>query len=176
MLSLHTGLRNGELRLLRWRQVDLLERTITIGKSKTAGGECRIVPLSQTATQCLQDWRRLFPDAYPAHYVFPSERYGLGSFENGKCIPYEILPDKPIGSWKVAWTAARTAAKVSCRWHDMRHTFVSKMAEGQASDATIMSLAGHLSRKMMEKYSHTRNEAKRVAISALDVKTLPDSP
>jgi hypothetical protein len=32
------------------------------------------------------------------------------------------------------------------------------MAEGQASDATIMALAGHLSRKMMERYSHTRNE------------------
>jgi integrase len=73
-----------------------------------------------------------------------------------------------IGSWKVSWTAARNAAQVSCRWHDMRHTFVSTMAEGEASDATIMSLAGHLSRKMMEKYSHTRNEAKRQAIAALD--------
>ena len=175
LLSLHTGLRNGELRLLRWRQVDLLERTVTVGKSKTAGGEGRIVPLSQTATQRLQDWRSQFPDA-PAHYVFPSERYGLDSFEDGKCIPYEIQLAKPIGSWKVAWSAARTAAKVSCRWHDMRHTFVSKMAEGQASDATIMSLAGHLSRKMMEKYSHVRNEAKRQAISALDVKTQTDSP
>jgi hypothetical protein len=91
-------------------------------------------------------------------------------------VPYEIQPDKPIGSWKVAWTAVRAAAKVSCRWHDMLHTFVSKMAECQASDATIMSLAGHLSRKMMEKYSHTRNEAKRRAISALDVKTQTDSP
>ena len=39
-----------------------------------------------------------------------------------------------------------------------------------------MALAGHLSRKMMEKYSHTRNEAKRQAISALDVQTQTDSP
>jgi hypothetical protein len=36
------------------------------------------------------------------------------------------------------------------------------------SDATIMSLAGHLSRKMMERSSHTRNEAKRQAIAVLD--------
>jgi integrase len=179
LLSLHTGLRNGELRLLRWRQVDFLERAITVGKSKTAGGEGRIVPLSQMATQCLQEWRSLFPEAHPAHYVFPSERYGLDGddgFRDGKILPYEVRPDTPIGSWKVAWTAARAAAKVSCRWHDMRHTFVSKMAEGQASDATIMALAGHLSRKMMEKYSHTRNEAKRQAISALDVQTQTDSP
>jgi hypothetical protein len=40
----------------------------------------------------------------------------------------------------------------------MRHTFVSRLAESQASDATIMALAGHLSRKMMERYSHTRME------------------
>ena len=113
----------------------------------------------------------LFPNAQPAHYVFPSERYGLAGengYFTGKVVPYDIKPDTPIGSWKTEWNVARKAAKVSCRWHDMRHTFVSKMAEGQASDATIMSLAGHLSRKIMERYSHTRNEAKRDAISALD--------
>jgi integrase len=179
LLSLHSGLRNAELRLLRWRQVDLLENRITVGKSKTAGGEGRIVPLSQTAAQCLQEWRSQFPDAQPAHYLFPSERYGLAGedgHKKGKAGPYETYPDVPIGSWKVAWTAARAAAEVSCRWHDMRHTFVSKMAEGQASDATIMSLAGHLSRKMMEKYSHTRNEAKRQAISVLDANFPSGSP
>jgi integrase len=101
---------------------------------------------------------------------------GEEGYESGKTAPYDVKPDVPIGSWKVSWTAARAAAKVSCRWHDMRHTFVSKMAEGQASDATIMSLAGHLSRKMMEKYSHTRNEAKRQAISALDGDFRPESP
>ena len=85
-----------------------------------------------------------------------------------KCLPYSVDPTKPIGSWKVSWTAARKAAGVECRWHDLRHSFVSRMAESQASDATIMSLAGHLSRKMMERYSHTRNEAKRQAIAVLD--------
>ena len=93
---------------------------------------------------------------------------GEEGYLEGKVVPYAIDPTKPIGSWKVGWTAARTAAKVDCRWHDMRHTFVSRLAESQASDATIMSLAGHLSRKMMERYSHTRGEAKRSAIEVLD--------
>ena len=168
---MHSGLRNGELRLLRWRQVDLLQRTVIVGKSKTAGGEGRIVPLSQTATRCMEEWRSQFPNALPAHFVFPSERYGLDGEEGyliGRSVPCKVRPDVPIGSWKVSWTAARAATGVSCRWHDLRHTFVSAMAEGEASDATIMSLAGHLSRKMMERYSHTCNEAKRQAISALD--------
>jgi integrase len=171
LLSLHTGLRNQELRLLRWRQIDLIGRKLIVGKSKTAAGQGREIPLSATAFQCLQEWRSNFPDAVPAHYVFPSERYGLdgeSGYADGKVLPYSIRPDVAIGSWKVAWTAARTKAGVACRWHDLRHTFVSKMAEGQASDATIMALAGHLSRKMMERYSHVRNEAKRIAISALD--------
>jgi integrase len=60
-------------------------------------------------------------------------------------------------------------AKVSCRWHDLRHSFVSRVAESQASDSTIMALAGHLSRKMMERYSHTRAEAKRSAIAVFDI-------
>ncbi len=74
----------------------------------------------------------------------------------------------PIGSWKVAWTNAKQTARVSARWHDLRHTFVSRIAEGQVSDATIMALAGHLSGKMKEKYSHVRQEAKRQAIATLD--------
>lgn len=179
LLSLHSGLRNTELRLLRWRQVDLIEQTITVGRSKTQGGEGRVIPLSNTASRCLREWRSQFPDAKPAHFLFPSERYGLNGeegYQSGERAVSETKPDTPIGSWKTSWTVAREAAGVKCRWHDMRHTFVSKMAEGQASDATIMSLAGHLSRKMMEKYSHTRNEAKRQAIAALDAAEPLESP
>jgi len=168
-VNLHTGLRNAELRNLRWSNVDLIQGEITVGKSKTAAGEGRKVPLSDVALACLKEWRSQFPDAQPAHYVFPSERYGLKGQDgrkDGKAVPYAIDPTKPISSFKTAWTAARKAAGVQCRWHDGRHSFVSALAEGQASDSTIMALAGHVSKKMMERYSHTRNERKREAIAA----------
>ena len=58
-------------------------------------------------------------------------------------------------------------AKVACRFHDLRHTFISRLAESQCSDSTVMALAGHVSRKMMERYSHIRNEAKRQAVENL---------
>jgi integrase len=172
VLSLHTGMRNGELRMVRWRQVDLLSKEVLTGKGKTAGGDDRAIPLSETAWRTLKEWRTNFPEATPEHFVFPSERYGLAGNEGrmeGVSQPYLINPEIPISSWKAAWTRARATAKVSCRWHDMRHTFVSRMAEGQASDATIMALSGHLSRKMMERYSHVRGEAKRSAIAVLDM-------
>ena len=39
----------------------------------------------------------------------------------------------------------------------------------QVSDATITALAGHLSVKMKERYSHVRAEAKRLAVATLDI-------
>ncbi len=171
LLSLHTGLRKSELRLMKWRQVDLLTPIITVGTSKTAGGEGRIVPLSDDALQCLMDWRAQFPDALPSHFVFPSERYGLmgqeGTF-GGEVRPYEVIPTVALKSWQTAWSTAKKAAGIECRWHDLRHSFVSRMAEGQATDTTITALAGWMSKKMMERYSHVRNEAKRAAIAVLN--------
>ena len=68
---------------------------------------------------------------------------------------------------EVGWESARKAAKVSFRFHDLRHTFISRLAESQASDSTVMALAGHVFRAMMERYSHTRMEAKRKAVDDL---------
>jgi integrase len=70
-----------------------------------------------------------------------------------------------MGSWKVAWTRYRKQAGVTCRLHDLRHTFVSKLAEAQVADSTLMSVTGHISKRMLELYSHVRNQAKRDAIA-----------
>ena len=77
LTSIHTGLRSQELRLLRWHQVDLIEGSITVGKSKTRGGEGRLVYLSGLAIQTLRDWRCQFLEVQPSHAVFPREAYGL---------------------------------------------------------------------------------------------------
>ena len=53
------------------------------------------------------------------------------------------------------------------RWHGTRHHAISELAEGQASDATIKSIAGHVSQRMLQHYSHVRMDAKRRALNAL---------
>ena len=53
------------------------------------------------------------------------------------------------------------------RVHDHRHQAITELSEGGASDSTMMSISGHLSRKMLEHYSHVRMAAKRTAIDAL---------
>jgi len=51
---------------------------------------------------------------------------------------------------------------------DLRHHFISALAQTQTPDATIQAISGHLSRKMLEHYSHVRLEAKRRAVETLD--------
>jgi hypothetical protein len=53
------------------------------------------------------------------------------------------------------------------RFHDLRHHAITELAESQASEQTIMSIAGHVSRKMLAHYSHIRLDAKRRALDAL---------
>jgi len=117
-------------------------------------------------TLLLEHWRAVFTEARPEHCVFPHEKYGLAGNDRQLCA-YEIVPTEPMHRWKVAWESARNAAKVSCRFHDLRHTFISRLAESQASDSTVMALAGHVSRAMTERYSHIRVEAKRRAVDTL---------
>ena len=61
----------------------------------------------------------------------------------------------------------RDKAKVVGRWHDNRHTLVTELAESGAGDEVIMSIAGHVSRAMLSRYSHVRMEAKRRALDEI---------
>ena len=56
------------------------------------------------------------------------------------------------------------------RFHDLRHQAITELAESKASDQTIMSIAGHVSRKMLQHYSHVRMDAKRDALDSLNTK------
>jgi integrase len=53
------------------------------------------------------------------------------------------------------------------RFHDLRHHAVTELAESQASDQTIMAIAGHVSPRILAHYSHVRMDAKRKALDAL---------
>ena len=167
----NTGLRNAELRRARWSQVDFMKAEFRVGRAKTAGSEGRIVPLNQAALGAFREWRSRWLDAKPEDYIFPTEKLafkGEGSPEKGIMTAYAVDPGKPLGAWKRAWNTAKKQAGVECRIHDLRHHFISALAQTQTPDATIQAISGHLSRKMLEHYSHVRLEAKRRAVEALD--------
>jgi integrase len=167
-LALNTTMRDHEIKALRWRQIDLFERELIVGKSKTEAGKGRRIPLNPDATKAMVDWANHFPERKPEHYVFPA-------CENARIDT--VNPDytrvdssRPIKSWRTAWRHARKAAGLSVRFHDLRHTAITELAETQASDQTIMAIAGHVSKKMLEHYSHIRMAAKRAALNAISTR------
>jgi integrase len=80
-------------------------------------------------------------------YVFPA----------GKDQPDN--PPSPASNPKTAWTNVRDKAKVAGRWHDNRHTPVTELAESGGGGEAIMSIAGHVSRAMLSRYSQVRMKA-----------------
>jgi integrase len=65
-----------------------------------------------------------------------------------------------------AWRRAAAPFR-GLRFHDLRHLAITKLAESEASDQTIMSIAGHLDPRMLSHYSHIRAAAKRKAVDAI---------
>ncbi len=175
VMAVDTGLRASELRHLRHRDLDLTwadglieSGTLVVSRSKTEGGKGRMVPLTRRACAVLSLWLSRFPDAEPDSYAFPAHCVGFAGNERKPAL-YNLDLTKPIGEWKSAWNVARAAAKLNYRWHDARHTFISRLAENpNVSEQTITALAGHVSKRMLERYSHIRAQAKRDAISTLE--------
>lgn len=170
-LALNTGMRESEIRLLRWRQVDIDARMLTVGKSKTAAGTGRHIPLNEDATAALRFWANQFPKRQPEHCVFPSEHYGMTGAKKNHAKTLD--PTAPLGSWKTAWTNARELSAVSCRFHDLRHTAITRMLEGGVPLAVVASLMGwspSTTTKMSRRYGHIGNDAHREAVAVLDRK------
>ena len=160
VLTLNCGLRDKEVRELQWSRIHLTEAYLVVGESKTDAGTGRTIPLNSLALEVMKTYvawyLKKFKELKPEWFVFPA----------GKPQPTD--PTRPCTSFKTVWRKIRKAARVEGRWHDNRHTFVTGLAEsGEASDQTIMDIAGHVSKRMLKHYSHIRMEAKRRAVASL---------
>ncbi|MSV27182.1 MAG: hypothetical protein EXQ52_00310, partial [Bryobacterales bacterium] len=92
-------------------------------------------------------------------------------FPFGKPTPND--PTKPTTTMKTAWGTLRKRAGVNCRLHDLRHTAATKMAEASVPESTMLAIMGHMSRAMLERYSHIRMAAKREAVECLSAGQKP---
>src|SRR5215470_12490278 len=185
-------MRRCEIKHLRWRDIDFMDASLVVRRSKTDAGE-RVIPLNANAYSAIMKLRgraqMLFGlELHPDWHVFPrAEGYSMPD------------PTQPMSGWRSAWRSLTRAVNcpvcgklqnpgtacenVQCRadlqqvksstaglrFHDLRHHAITELAESQASDRTIMSIAGHVSQRMLAHYSHVRIEAKRKALDALAV-------
>ena len=72
---------------------------------------------------------------------------------------------KPQSRWDAAWHSLRDKANLpGLRFHDLRYTIITELAEVGTPDFVIQSIAGQVTRKMVERYSQIRMKAKRRAL------------
>jgi integrase len=158
LIASGTTARGSDLRGLRWSDIDLFEGVMTIPDSKTEAGKRRVPLLSDAmhGFRLLLDRATRLRIASPDGYVFPS------------CENLHIDATRPQKTWRTAWRKLTAAAGLKgLRFHDLRHQCITELLEGGAAEAAVLSIAGHVSRKMMEHYSHVRMEAKRKALETL---------
>jgi integrase len=157
-----TGMRSGEALSLKWGQVKLFDRTVTVGKAKTASGTGRIIPINDELAQILAQHRTWFVER------FGEPRLDYAVFPFGS--PQPTSPEKSVTDISSGWDLVRSLSGVSCRLHDLRHTFCTRLAEAGVPESTMLALMGHMSRAMLERYSHIRMAAKRDAVAAITLR------
>ena len=159
VVAANTSMRPVEVKHLRRRDVELVKKVVHVRRSKNETSH-RVIPLNASA---LKAAARMFERAdqlghtEPEHYLWPSCQWG------------RFDPTKPMLKWDTAWRALRDEAGLhGLRFHDLRHTVITELAEMGVADHVVESISGHLSRRMLEHYSHIRIDAKRQALDALD--------
>jgi len=146
MVALHTGIRKSRVLNLRWNQIDFEKREIRVEKTKN--GRIRYIPLNH---KLMDLFLRLRKDRRSKEYVFINPETG-----------------RPITDVSRSFdTTCRRAGIENLRFHDLRHTFGTRLKNEGADIKTIMELMGHRSIKMTERYMHSSQEQKRRAVESL---------
>ncbi len=143
-----TGMRRGEIAKLKWVNVDLKGKYIHVVETKN--NESRSIPIAEQLLFALKGLKD------------KSESENVFNTQEGKPYTNESY-------WNKAWiTTLRISGIDKCRFHDLRHTFTSRLIVDEKEDyVTVMALTGHKDISMLLRYSHTREEAKRSAINKI---------
>ena len=143
--ALNTGMRKGELQNLKWANVDLKNRKITVINAKN--NESRIIPINNTLYRELS----LILKKATGECVF--------SDENGR----------PYGDIKKSFLKALENAKIEdFRFHDLRHTFGSYLVMNGVDLKTVQQIMGHKDIRMTMRYAHLSPEYVQKAVETLD--------
>lgn len=147
-VALHTGLRKKELLGLQWGDVNLDRQVITVREVHAKSGVAREVPLNRTAWSLLAGLRAVNTPKEKAVFL---NRTG-----------------KPYVQISTLYRAAVAKAGIkNFRFHDLRHTFASRLVMRGVSLAAVRELLGHQDYAMTLRYAHLADEHKRDAVEML---------
>jgi len=149
--ALNTGMRRGEIFNLKWEQVNLEEMTITVQNTKS--GKNRTIPINNRLHQILMEQKKLKGQASS---VFPNPDTG-----------------RPFVDIKKSFKRACEDAGIKdLRFHDLRHTFASRLVKAGVDLITVRDLLGHFSVQLTQRYTHSSRDQKQQAVDILAQRTV----
>lgn len=147
IFALNSGLRRGELFSLMWSAVDFNAGIVTVRAESAKSGQTRRVPLNTEATSVLTTWRKRQGDHAADGLVFP----GAGGAR--------------LTNITKSWAGVVKAAKLrSFNFHDLRHSFASKLVQRGTDLNTVRELLGHTEIKTTLIYAHLAEGNLRAAV------------
>ena len=142
MAALHTGMRRGEILNLKWQDIDFKRKLIVVMKSKNK--QKRSIPMSDTLYNV------------------------LGSIQV-RDISGRVFP---ISGSSVRHAFDKTVSKAGIedfRFHDLRHTFATRLVQNGVDLYKVKELLGHKTISMTMRYSHHCPESLRSSVKVLDL-------
>lgn len=150
IFDLNTGLRMGELLFLQWNRVNLFRKTIIIQESKN--GKPRTIPLTQKAVDIL------------------TEKSRIRNIKNDLVLTSSVGTRIDCDNLRRAFKKALKKAGIQdFHFHDLRHTFATRLAQNGVDIYTISKLLGHKDIRMTQRYAHHCPESLRAGIQALEI-------
>jgi integrase len=157
LVAIHTGLRLGELLRLRWPDIDFSSGSLHVREAKS--GEGRRLPLNQTALTILHRLRGARPKVVE-----------LEARRNSGLAGDVFGPDTPALRMSINREfrrACQAAGIDNLHFHDLRHTFASRLVMRGVDLYRAQTLLGHKTAKMTQRYAHLSPGALREAVEAL---------
>jgi len=144
--ALYTGMRRGEIFALRWADVDFKRREIRVTQSKSGLG--RVLPVNSIL---LRNFESLKARNGMSENVFTNPKTGKRYMDIKKAFA----------------GACRRAAIRDLRFHDLRHTFASRLVKKGVDLIIVKELMGHASVVTTQRYTHSQAEEKLRAVETL---------
>lgn len=146
LVSLNTGIRRGEAFGLRWSDVDLERAMLTVRGEGAKSKQTRHVPLNAEALDVLTRWNE----------------------QSSGDLVFANIDGHRLTDVKTAWRKVLADSKIiGFRWHDLRHTFASRLVMAGVDLNTVRELLGHADLKMTLRYAHLAPHVKVDAVARL---------
>jgi integrase len=162
--ALGTGMRMGEILSLSWRGVDFTRRTVMLFHSKN--GERRTIPLNHTILSLMKAKKE------ETHFIKqPTGNVIPLNGENPGDLVFRSKAGTPIESGHLRRSfrlALKKAGIEDFHFHDLRHTFATRLVQAGIELYKVQRLLGHKSPMMTQRYAHHYPESLRDGVEVLD--------